>query len=252
MGILPYLIAAASVWAIIATALALIRGKGLRRERSEHADAKHALARYRTAIVQLKTRATEAASEFEALQRRYLELQQTTEAQPSAEPPVPMILVNRLDISAEIGTLFEHVARVAKTIRHYSAYNRGHQAPEPSKARYDLLWLSDCLHSFDQIGQALAQGSVSALKTACRELLSMYEAYPRDGSGYNSRDTFRRLANEVPLTDVINAMKSIMEKASRPQQETDLLTDPLDTPEPGISEIKSNRETVVSARGTTG
>lgn len=216
MAILPYLAAAVSAWAVIATVLAVVQGRHLRRERQEHADAQEMIARYRAALSQLKAKAADLAGEFEALQRRHLELKRSVEsqAQASAEQPIPMIMIDGLDISSEIGTLFEHVARVARTIRHYSAYSRGHQAPESGKARYDLHWLSDCLHSFDQIGKALARGSATALTAACRDLLAMYDAYPKDSSGYNSRDTFQRLAVDVPLGGVTDAIRSITVKAA--------------------------------------
>ena len=77
---------------------------------------------------------------------------------------------------------------------------------------YDLLWLADCLHTFDRVGKALAGGSQRALAAACEELLSMYDAYPRDGSGYDSRDTFRRLAERVPLAGVTDAIRAIVMK----------------------------------------
>lgn len=216
MATLPYVIAIVSAWAVIATLLALGRGRKLAHERQEHSDARETITRYKAALSQLKTRAAATAAELEALQRRYLELKQSIESQEQAadEPPIPMIMIDSLDISSEIGTLFEHVARVARTIRNYSAYTRGHHAPEPAKARYDLHWLSDCLHSFDQVGKALAKGSTEALTDACTELLSMYEQYLKDSAGYDSRDTFQRLAGDVPLGEVSDAVRSIIVKAA--------------------------------------
>jgi hypothetical protein len=151
---------------------------------------------------------------FEALQREHLALRQAHDAseQALAEQPMPLVMIDSLDLSGEIGMLFEHVARVAIAIRNYSAYTRGHQGREPDKARYDLLWLADCLHTFDRIGKALAAGSQRALAAACEELLAMYDTYPKDGSGYDSRDTFRRLAERVPLAGVTDAIRVIAMK----------------------------------------
>ncbi|MFT4247885.1 MAG: hypothetical protein QM581_07590 [Pseudomonas sp.] len=232
MSILPYPAAAVSAWAVIATVVAIVHRKNLHRERREHANAQEMIARYRSALSQLNAKATDIAREFEALQRKYLDLKQSTEAQTSTEQPIPMIMVDGLDISAEIGTIFEHVARVARAIRHYSAFSRGHQAPESGKARYDLHWLSDCLHSFDQIGKALARGSSTALTAACKELLTMYNAYPKDSSGYNSRDTFQRLAVDVPLDGVTDAIRSITLKAA-PSQDG-----PVGSPIGSIAEVE--------------
>ncbi len=104
--------------------------------------------------------------------------------------------------------------RVATAIRNYSAYTRGHYGQEHTKARYDLLWLADCLHTFDRVGKALAGGSQRALSAACEELLSMYDTYLKDGSGYDSRDTFRRLSDRVPLAGVTDAIRAIAMKTA--------------------------------------
>ena len=203
-------------WAVLATVLAVVWGRSLRRERQEHGEAQELNERYRAALLRLEEKAALVTARFEALQREYLELRQAQEAreQETSERPIPMVVIDSLDISGEIGTLFEHVARVAMAIRNYSAYTRGHYGQEPNKARYDLLWLADCLHTFDRIGKALAGGSQRALSSACEELLSMYDAYPKDGSGYDSRDTFRRLAEKVPLAGVSEAVRSIAMKTA--------------------------------------
>ncbi|MBO9715455.1 MAG: hypothetical protein J7507_01240 [Pseudoxanthomonas sp.] len=211
---LVLLMAVLAVWAILATVLALVWGGHLRRERQEHEDARQRNAQYRAALQRLEKEAAIAAARFEALQREHLALRQAHDAseQALAEQPMPLVMIDSLDLSGEIGTLFEHVARVAAAIRSYSAYTRGHHGREPDKARYDLLWLADCLHTFDRIGKALAAGSQRALSAACAELLEMYAAYPGDGSGYDSRDTFRRLAAQVPLDRVSDAIRTIVMK----------------------------------------
>ncbi|KTF31995.1 hypothetical protein [Xanthomonas translucens] len=227
MGVLIYLVPAIGLWALTASVLAWVFFDRLRREQQEQASAQDTIERYQAALSQLKARAAASARELETLQQAYASLRQTLEAQTLEEtqephaaqeaeerPPVPILVMERLDISAEIGTLLAHVARVARSIRRYSAYSRGHNAPESSSARYDLHWLSDCLHSLDQIGHALARGNVDTLTAACTELLSMYEQYLKDGSGYNSRDTFQRLSSHVPLADVTDAIRSIAAKAS--------------------------------------
>ncbi|QDI03317.1 MULTISPECIES: aldehyde dehydrogenase family protein [Xanthomonas translucens group] len=222
MGVLIYLVPAIGLWALTASVLAWVFFDRLRREQQEQASAQDTIARYQAALSQLKARAATSARELETLQQAYAGLRQTLEetqephaAQEAVErPPVPILVMERLDISAEIGTLLAHVARVARSIRRYSAYSRGHNAPESSSARYDLHWLSDCLHSLDQIGHALARGNVDTLTAACTELLSMYEQYLKDGSGYDSRDTFQRLSSHVPLADVTDAIRSIAAKAS--------------------------------------
>ncbi len=231
MGILLYLTPAVVLWAITATVLAWVFFGRWRREQQQQQSVQDSLGRHQAALAQMRARAAVSARELEALQQAYASLRQTLEllkqepaaaaaaAQEAPErQPVPILVMERLDISAEIGTLLAHVARVARSIRRYSAYSRGHNAPELSSARYDLHWLSDCLHSLDQIGHALARGDVDTLTAACTELLSMYEQYLKDGSGYNSRDTFQRLSSHVPLADVTDAIRSIAAKASLARQ----------------------------------
>ncbi|CAD7380170.1 hypothetical protein [Xanthomonas arboricola] len=230
MGILIYLVPAFALWALIATVLAFVRGRQLRAESGQLASTQDSLARYQAALSQAKARAAASVLELESLQRSYTVLKQSLEQQeqtaaeqvPAADSQViPMVMVQRLDIANEIGTLFAHVARVARSLRRYSAYSRGHTAPEPATARYDLHWLADCLHSFDQIGYALLRGNVAALITACQDLLSMYDHYLKDGSGYNSRDTFQRLSSDVPLSDANDAIRSIIVKATLAQDVRD-------------------------------
>ncbi|PPU02779.1 hypothetical protein [Xanthomonas arboricola] len=230
MGILIYLVPAFALWALIATVLAFVRGRQLRAESGQLASTQDSLARYQAALSQAKARAAASVLELESLQRSYTVLKQSLEQQeqtaaeqaPAADSQViPMVMVQRLDIANEIGTLFAHVARVARSLRRYSAYSRGHTAPEPATARYDLHWLADCLHSFDQIGHALLRGNVAALITACQDLLSMYDHYLKDGSGYNSRDTFQRLSSDVPLSDATDAIRSIIVKATLAQDVRD-------------------------------
>lgn len=199
------------LWAVLATGLALVWGKHLRLERQGHGETQEKNARYRAALKRSEQKAADIAAQFEALQRDHLELQQAIETreQEPVERPVPMVMIDSLDLSGEIGTLFEHVARVATAVRSYSAYTRGKYGPESDKARYDLLWLADCLHTYDRVGRALAGGSQRALSEACGELLSMYDMYLKDDSGYDSRDTFRRLSERVPLAGVIDAVRAI-------------------------------------------
>ncbi|MBB3806265.1 multidrug efflux pump subunit AcrA (membrane-fusion protein) [Xanthomonas arboricola] len=234
MGILIYLVPAFALWALIATALAFVRGRQLRAESGQLASTQDSLGRYQAALSQLKARAAASALELESLQRSYAVLKQSLDQQEqnaagqqdaAATEVIPMVMVQRLDIANEIGTLFAHVARVARSLRRYSAYSRGHSAPEPSTARYDLHWLADCLHSFDQIGHALVRGNVAALITACQDLLSMYDHYLKDGSGYNSRDTFQRLSSDVPLSDATDAIRSIIVKATLAQDVRDAVRD---------------------------
>ncbi len=207
-------------WAVSATAVSVVYARRLHHERAAHGEAQERNGRYRAALRRAEEKAAAVAVQFEALQRENAGLRQAMEdsqARP-AERPLPTVMIDCLDLSGEIGTLFEHVARVATAIRDHSAYTRGHYGPEHNKARYDLLWLSDCLHTFDRLGRALAAGSQRSLAEACQELLGMYDAYLVDSSGYDSRDTFQRLSARVPLAGVSDAIRSIAMKTAAPPE----------------------------------
>ncbi|MCW0389001.1 hypothetical protein NB722_003540 [Xanthomonas sacchari] len=243
MGILIYLTPAVALWAAVATAFAHGLFQRLGHAYRRDATAKETIARYQAALSQLKAQAAASAQELETLRQDHERLRATYEyeaapaaaasadAAPAAAPspaspqpgpapaaPPSTIALAQIDIADEVGTLLAHVARVARSIRRYSAYSRGHNGPEPASARYDLHWLSDCLHNLDQVGHALARNNMETLTAACTELLTMYEQYLRDGSGYNSRDTFQRLSTQVPLAEVTDAIRSIAAKASLARQ----------------------------------
>ncbi len=250
MSTLPIIIiAAVSGWGVIATGLAILWGRNLRRERDDHEQAQERIASFRSAVVRLKEQAAALNEQFAALQKEHAELRQAYDAQreaaedaaePKPEPALPMVMIDTLDLSSEIGALFEHVARVASTVRNYSAYTRGHNAPEQAKARYDLLWLADCLHNFDEIGRALSRGSVQALSSACEDTGAMYDKYLKDASGYNSRDTFQRLSDNVPLDPPSEAFRSIIAKTG-PAARTRASREPLLEPDRFMPTARSSR-----------
>lgn len=137
MGILIYLVPAFALWALIATGLAFVRGRQLRAESGQLAGTQNSLARYQAALSQLKARAAASTLELESLQRSYAALKQSleqqeqnaAEQQATTAQVIPMVMVQQLDIANEIGTLFAHVARVARSLRRYSAYSRATMPP---------------------------------------------------------------------------------------------------------------------------
>jgi len=214
-------------WAVLTTVLALVWGRRLRHERQGHDDTREENARCRAGLQRLRQQLAAAAVRQETLEREQAELRQLLESSHVAleEHAVRVAVSGTLDVGEEVGMLFAHVARVALAVRNYSAYTRGHYGQESAKARYDLLWLADSLHTLDRVGKALADGNRRALSEASTELLAMYENYLRDGSGYDSRDTFLRLSDRVPLAEVTAAVRSIVSKsaavaAARPDLET--------------------------------
>lgn len=235
MGMIPtLLIVVLSLWSVVVTALAIVGSRNLRREREQHEDAQAKIGQYQAALTRSEARVKETLQELKTVQLKYLELKEASKAESEkdtkdekqgestaaatkSEPeprPEPLVVIDKFDLSWEIGTLLEHVSRVAAAIRDYSAYTRGHIGTEPNKARYDLLWLSNCIYNLDEVGRALTRGNPRALSLACTDLLAAYDSYLKDSSGYNSRDTFQRLAEKVPLAEVKEAIKSLMMKTA--------------------------------------
>mgnify|MGYP006885625923 FL=1 len=57
----------------------------------------------------------------------------------------------------------------------------------------------------------------------------MYEHYLKDGSGYNSRDTFQRLSSDIPLSEATDAIRSIIVKATLAQDVQDAVKEEQDS-----------------------
>lgn len=80
--------------------------------------------------------------------------------------------------SAQLGRLLNFVADMATAIRLNSAY-RGVQTGPDEQASLDVMWLSDSLHNFNQLGRALEGGDVALVIGACEALKSYYELFIR-------------------------------------------------------------------------
>ncbi len=121
-----------------------------------------------------------------------------------------------LDLTDELALLLHFVSNVASEIRMHSAYNR--EVPEPT-ASIDVMWLSDCLHNFDMLTQAIVSKCRADIVFACDVLIDGYRRYSVDGSGMNSAASFARAAkrNLFRLEDGISLFQAIMEKAKTGQ-----------------------------------
>lgn len=96
----------------------------------------------------------------------------------------------------------------------YSAYNQGQQHED---APNDLMFLSDSLHNFDQLGHAIQEGRSASIVAACDSLLTAYGRYqtedPRFGSRQGKR-TFDRNAERVSLEEAVDIFNDIRTKVS--------------------------------------
>jgi hypothetical protein len=123
-------------------------------------------------------------------------------------------------LQAELGRLLSYVSRVALAIRLYSAYN-------PSKkytlgqeiCDIDLMWLSDSLHNFNMLGDAIIMGQRESIDDSCDFLISAYKGYlqidhpntlnnPRRASA----PAFARNEQYFLLNDGISILEAIKKK----------------------------------------
>lgn len=120
-----------------------------------------------------------------------------------------------LDLTHELAKLMCFTAAVATAIRTYSAYNQS--GPHHEHASLDLMFLSDSLHSFSRLGQAIGDRNPAHIHSACEALLSAYRNYQVEDSRWGlqqAKYTFDRNANLVNLQDAIDAFNSIQAKVA--------------------------------------
>lgn len=117
----------------------------------------------------------------------------------------------------ELADLLDYVGGIATVIRMYSAYSRGNDGQESPYARYDLLWLSDHLHNYNDLAKAISSGSRKSVVEVCDRLVEQYEEYLVNESSYNSKACFERLQAEfhdrVDLKRAANIFERIRAKA---------------------------------------
>lgn len=101
--------------------------------------------------------------------------------------------MSQANFTWEAGRLLDFVGRVALAIRMNSPYN-GRYDPDDSRHRDDVMWLADCLHGFERLGQALQESNLQALVDVCNGLLDSYKEYDRTDTRYRSQPapTFER------------------------------------------------------------
>ena len=105
----------------------------------------------------------------------------------------------KVDLSTELARLLNFTATVAIAIRMYSAYNSSGARHED--APNDLMWLSDSLHNFDMLGNAILAGIPENILFACDSLLKAFQSYQEvfPGSTRQAKPTFERNSQHVDL-----------------------------------------------------
>lgn len=113
----------------------------------------------------------------------------------------------QINLTAELSRLVSYTAIVARKIRMYSAYNP--QGFRLENAPYDIMWLSDSLHNFSMLGNAVLRENPSEILRACDDLLSMYQGYLDDQP---TSDSFKREGVRVDLNEAMSVFSDIRAK----------------------------------------
>lgn len=122
-----------------------------------------------------------------------------------------------MNFTQVLGRLLRFTADVATAIRLYSAYNQANIDDIKQFAPEDILWLSDCLHNFGLLGDAVSGGNVEQINFACDMLTNAYRDYSIDSQNYRlSRPSFERNANRFSLQEGIEIFEAIRRKADKP------------------------------------
>lgn len=109
----------------------------------------------------------------------------------------------KTNLTEELARLLIFTASVATAIRMYSAYNQAGDRHED--APNDLMWLSDSLHNFDMLGNAILGGTPGNILFACDSLLRSFQGYQEvfPESTRQAKPTFERNAQRIQLKDAM-------------------------------------------------
>lgn len=125
---------------------------------------------------------------------------------------IPLENTQPADFTPELIRLLGFAAKVATAIRMCSIY----AAPNiPKTAPYDVMWLSDSLHSFGQLSESLETKSVSRIVWASDSLIEAYRSYQQGAIRHSkpAADTFDRNQRYFLLDEGISIFSDIKKRA---------------------------------------
>jgi hypothetical protein len=102
-------------------------------------------------------------------------------------------------------------------IRTYSAYNQDPTDSRKGFAPLDVMWLSDCLHGIEGLGNVVLSGDAARIALQCELLATTYRDYSLDK--YPSRpslESFERNARWFSLQEGIDIFEAILRKVADP------------------------------------
>ncbi|GEM_PF-960115 len=116
------------------------------------------------------------------------------------------------DFTSELARLLNFTSQVATAIRMYSSYNQSGAMHEDLLG--DLMWLSDCLHGFDQLGRAMLSNNQPQILAACESILSAYQGYQVEDPRFTrqAKAAFERNKKLFSLQEGIDILNAIQAK----------------------------------------
>jgi len=113
-----------------------------------------------------------------------------------------------LNLTTELAKLLTFVSDVATAIRMNSPYN-GQYNPTDKEHGYAVLWLSDCLHNYGMLSDAIQKQDREQILFSCDTLISIYETYKsKDTSKVVFEKHSRGLFTLDNGIEIFNAIKS--------------------------------------------
>lgn len=129
---------------------------------------------------------------------------------------------SRLNYTNELALLMQFTGQVATAIRMYSAYSGGSPSDylrishDRERDSIDLMFLSDSLHHFSELGFAVQKGEAARIVDVCDSLLRNFSDYQIERPEFGTRQakpTFERWKNTIDLDIAKGAVDSIRCKA---------------------------------------
>jgi len=119
--------------------------------------------------------------------------------------------LGQLNFTSELCQLLEFTSNVAIAIRMNSAYHK--ESMCDPETPHNVLWLSDCLHNFSYLSDAINLNDTEKIIIACDNLLQNYKWYYEnhlyEQYGHDSKTIFERYSQRVELKDAMKIFEQI-------------------------------------------
>lgn len=110
-----------------------------------------------------------------------------------------LALEPHIDFTAELAQVLDYVSRVAIAIRMNSRYAN---APLTLETSENVMWLSDSLHNFDRIGNAILARDYRALTQTCDLLQQMLREFQSE-SVAKAHERYFKVQDMLDILDAL-------------------------------------------------